>query len=69
MSHLISVYTMCPVDFEISVLYGLDKTFLNFCSRKFCQLLLALYTLKFVQVDFTICECTKMIGNNKQCRS
>ena len=39
MSHLIKIYTVCPLVFDFSVCYSLDLTFFEICGRQFCRLL------------------------------
>ena len=47
MSHLIQIYTVCPLVFEFSISYSLNLTvFLKICRRKFCRLLLVVKELK-----------------------
>ena len=46
MSHLIWIYTVSPLVFEISLCYSLGLTFLKIYRRKFCRLLFVSESVK-----------------------
>ena len=44
--HLICIYTVCPLVFQFSTGYSMDKLFLKFCRCKFCCLLFGALKIK-----------------------
>ena len=48
MSHLIKIYTVCPLVFEFSILYGLDSAFFEILQMK---ILLSLFLVVIVKQE------------------